>query len=917
MTFSHAAFESRPSMQQGPYRIARMPPPQKSTYDPAQSPHEAPLSATAAAVKLASTIKRGRIVHAHIYPQISNLVPLEWEQNLVNESIETASKSNPASIEIATDREPDAWIKDLTAQKTCRNLPNPEDYPIRIHIHPLELQSDSLYAQCHRITLKSPIRDAFFHWTFLCHQFNFRTMARSFGWKVQNDGVENESFAAFGELVKARIRDCFHYPDRFPLHMEVVDPENLLLLTFSEIRAGYRKVTLLSLEFVPSPWFEVVADLRRDYKRTRRHYSDIHNNLVQSLDFVLRHQPALLVSGGVPDPLEPQQLKPWKDLVADLLENKVSEKGKVRLLQSDEKIVRKKLFVLLTLPKHESLEVVAVKSMKMNVQGYERNEDAKRLRLMFTFYAKRFKQEPPSSYIITITAAEDVFFTFTSKEITPAVFHSMTSSLNLHTHIELPDRMHVQPRGTELDSDRLEERQCERRKILGFLPTEGVAGGVVGVLADDLLQHCENEPDRYSAVFKIRNRAVNHVLGQGDHSSVKEARRKLTNKGPSEIMRTWKMEDVDGTAVTATGVTTSSKEETVADHLQMKFNHLHTLTSRNPPQLRKAYLEFTETCMFRSRKLMIVEFSESRREVLQEEIRERYDKLQTEIDSVQYRLDALYDTVRRKNPSLLASLTDAITQNQSQAPAADSPQQLTSLEVKHNQDEDNTHNTANTKTSHSRTRGSAITATPRLVNYADPGFEINLLNRLAARNQHHPPRPVSPSRIPVVTQRHVESPKNFQKTAPISKLRPTSRIRNIKQNSERNRTPSPPKRSTSALRRASPVPNDKTLFSNVPTANLFSEFTKSDVSAASPTLVDSMHAVSPTVYSNGAFEFGLKSGRNSAMSSARGGGRDSRPSFKSFNSRPVSRASISSRDEQVSSPSVRPWPSVSSPVLKP
>ncbi|KAJ3404885.1 hypothetical protein HDU80_002192 [Chytriomyces hyalinus] len=643
MTFSHAVFESRPSTQPDPYRIAQIPLPQTAN-EPTRSPHEALQSATAAAVKLASTIKRGRIVHAHIYPQISNLVPLEWEQNLVHQTIET---SNPTTTtENITDREPDAWIKDLTVQKTSRNLPKPEDYPIRIHIHPLELLSDSLYAQCHRITLKSPIRDAFFHWTFLCHQFNFRTMARSFGWKVQNDGVENESFAAFGELVKARIRDCFHYPDRFPLHVEVVDPENLLLLTFSEIRAGYRKVTLLSLEFVPSPWFEVVTDLRRDYERTRRHYSELHNNLVQSLDFVLRHQPALLVSGSVPDPLEPQQLKPWKDLVADLLESKFSEQGNARLLQSDEKIVRKKLFLLLTLPKHESLEVVAVKSMKINVQGYERNEDAKRLRLTFTFYAKRFKQEPPSSYVITITAAEDVFFTFTSKEITPAVFHAMTSSLNLHHHVEVIDRMHVQQQGTKLDVDRMEERQSERRKILGFHPTEGVAGGVVGVLADDLLQNCENEPDRYTAVFKIRNRVVNHVLDQKDHSSFKEVRPKFINKGPSEIVRTWKMEEADGTAVTATGVTLSAKEENVADHLQMKFNHLHTLTSRNPPQLRKAYLEFTETCMFRSRKLMIVEFSESRREVLQEEIRERYDKLQ--VDVFVFLVDAIHSSQNRQ-----------------------------------------------------------------------------------------------------------------------------------------------------------------------------------------------------------------------------------------------------------------------------
>ena len=112
---------------------------------------------------------------------------------------------------------------------------------------------------------------------------------------------------------------------------------------------------------------------------TKNHLSSLKTSLTRSLDLVLRRQPAILLSGGVPDPRNPGISKPWKDLIQDLIPSKSDEARaalmlngdilsgsfnekdeennlKVRLLREDQRILRKKMFVMLTAPKKENLE---------------------------------------------------------------------------------------------------------------------------------------------------------------------------------------------------------------------------------------------------------------------------------------------------------------------------------------------------------------------------------------------------------------------------------------------------------------------------------------------------------------------------------------------------------------------------------
>jgi hypothetical protein len=68
---------------------------------------------------------------------------------------------------------------------------------------------------------------------------------------------------------------------------------------------------------------------------------------------VLKVHPTILISGGVPDPEQPGITRYWKDLMGDLLPSKQSEVTKwkergTKSLTEEEKLVRKKLFLMLT-----------------------------------------------------------------------------------------------------------------------------------------------------------------------------------------------------------------------------------------------------------------------------------------------------------------------------------------------------------------------------------------------------------------------------------------------------------------------------------------------------------------------------------------------------------------------------------------
>ncbi|KAJ3123698.1 hypothetical protein HK100_011521 [Physocladia obscura] len=531
----------------------------------------------------------------------------------------------------------EVWIKDLIVTKKSRKESLDKEYPIRISIHSLETttaRTNHEFPECHRITIKSPLRDSFFHWTFLCHQFNFRTLAKSNGWNVGNSCNNNHgaatavdefrqntavaidpliaSFQRFGRVVKDRIRECLR------------DPESRKRLS----KSPFIVVRICSVALM--------------------HYSNIYNALVQSLNLISKIQPVLLLTGGVPDPLQPEQVKPWKDLVKDLLGSRPESDSanEQRILTNEEKMLRKKMFVLLTLPNEESIEVVLTKSMFVQIQGYHGNNETKTIRLTFSFLAKSYKKDLPTSYFITITTSDDVFFNFTSQEISRETFYKMTTKIHVNLETETYNKYHTSKHeGRRQDSASFEKRKGERMEMFGFHPNEG-AGGVIGVIANDLLKNVENDPERYTVLFKVRNRTATILKSISASGEIADAK-KIQNDMDKENRfyksgLEWKVVDSDTGRTTLTvGAQAPDREhiENTHENLKFRINELHGLTSQNPPDRRKAKLIFRENVLFREREILEIEFVETAREQMQSEVRNRYERLKIEIDWVQYRLD--------------------------------------------------------------------------------------------------------------------------------------------------------------------------------------------------------------------------------------------------------------------------------------
>ncbi|KAJ1548048.1 hypothetical protein HK405_004342, partial [Cladochytrium tenue] len=287
---------------------------------------------------------------------------------------------------------PPRWIKDVPAVSRSED---PDDgqrpFPLRIEIRhdvPQPLQTTTTTTHhppppaCQRIVLRSPAVDPFYHWTFRCHRYSVRSLAVRHGWAASADDGRRrrpreslpESAAAPGAgtyatdadaeafvvLFKDLVRACMNQPQRYTASLQSCSHPAVVALRFSETVSGYRRVHLLEVEFSPSLWDDVVQDLRGDYARLARHRADLKSALVEYLDLVCRRHPALLLSGGVPDPLQPAQTRPWSELVADLVPTSAQELDAVRngarRVSDRERTTRKKMFVLLAGPDAEDLE---------------------------------------------------------------------------------------------------------------------------------------------------------------------------------------------------------------------------------------------------------------------------------------------------------------------------------------------------------------------------------------------------------------------------------------------------------------------------------------------------------------------------------------------------------------------------------
>ncbi|KAL2916031.1 hypothetical protein HK105_204455 [Polyrhizophydium stewartii] len=583
---------------------------------------------------------------------------------------------------------------------------------LRMMVYPLTAKP---FPQCHKLVLTCPSEDAFFHWTFLCTPFSFATLAREMRWdlpQMAGDAMA-ATFESFGRTVRDRVRE-------FTARLHVGSAEDGAVLTFSEIVCGYRTVDLLSLSFRPSDWADVQQDVRVDFGRMKAYHDRLKSTLVQVMDTVARYQPGLLLAANLGPEVAPTvQPRRWSDTVNHLLprsihidpssaspssQNAWNELGEAadasrrpRIMTPQERLLRKKAFVLTTMPDQYTSEAVFSKTVFVRVMTPEMQYESESYtrRLTFTFYTRGPADKPDAYYIVATSSPavrtgdgrpasgasgspafghdnDDVFFSFTSEDITAERFLEMTRHTNVATGHDSAqasamggDRCgHPRVRGWKAQAatandvlqpqHRSRGRHRAREARIGFHPDEGV-GGVVGIIGGDYLGGVEDEPERYYALLRI----------YADDQDSKAAKLRAVLRAPATkpvpkptkapVRVSDSIEMLFGrprgpvTFADFGGDNTGGDSAAAPDSSPPKDG---LQSSTRIPPLQTAELVFVELVMFRTSHLLTIKFTETRRELIKAQIQEKVAHLQAETSLCRARLDAVLAVVQKRNYAL-------------------------------------------------------------------------------------------------------------------------------------------------------------------------------------------------------------------------------------------------------------------------
>ena len=142
----------------------------------------------------------GYLIHNHISPSIPR------------------HASNPSFLSIdeyaADPHAQSTWVRDFPALWITNQARNEgKAITIRMIVHPL---STGAFPQSHKIILTSPHFDLFFHWTYDCNPFTFRSLVKDMKWDIAHDEVLcSKTFDSFGETMRERVMECISMPSRF------------------------------------------------------------------------------------------------------------------------------------------------------------------------------------------------------------------------------------------------------------------------------------------------------------------------------------------------------------------------------------------------------------------------------------------------------------------------------------------------------------------------------------------------------------------------------------------------------------------------------------------------------------------------------------------------------------------------------
>lgn len=122
---------------------------------------------------------------------------------------------------------------------------------------------DKPYPQSHQIVIMDIVEDIFFHWTFNCNPFTFKSLAKRMNWILPQVAGDQfyETFKRFGYLIRECSKNVAMDPARYSAQFCVSPDKEIGTLLFNEIINEYRCVELISIDFIPTEWDKIKHDV--------------------------------------------------------------------------------------------------------------------------------------------------------------------------------------------------------------------------------------------------------------------------------------------------------------------------------------------------------------------------------------------------------------------------------------------------------------------------------------------------------------------------------------------------------------------------------------------------------------------------------------------------------------------------------
>ena len=345
------------------------------------------------------------------------------------------------------------------------------------------------------------------------------------------------------------------------------------------------------------------------------------------MEVVSKYQPTILMScNELYKPVETYQSPSWFEA-----KKRISEP---QLDSFRERMIKTKKFLEEAEKMETPSELVHIKSLVVPIHdnsAFNGTETVQNKEVIFSFHYKKneFNQ---ACYQITATDPTDLFFHYTSVDITPEVFLLMTEKLHIKT-----------PKASKMNNvyiSRASGTFTHNIDAGGDGPTSGkkwfhdVGGtsGVVGVISGDFMTGVTQQPERFSTFFKCFSTLILIITLFTFRYQAKLEISRMTEDELEEMNDSRK----------------PKKKE---------FNPMKRLDreQRKQPAL-KAVLQFTETLLFHRQAKLVVEFRETPVKDLQNYIQRRYSETKFQIAETQVKLDALLRDANARNLGLFSLL---------------------------------------------------------------------------------------------------------------------------------------------------------------------------------------------------------------------------------------------------------------------